>query len=472
MCCLSVGSLLADDPANEKEAKKEPKPKTVVSKLEPLFQSKVEFDAVVESGKMHAVSVTAEEWAEFEIVEAAAHGVQVSEGDVLVRFDDHKLRLAIEELEHSLASGEITLAQSVEALKNLEKSTPISLALAEKARDEAKEAYRYFLDVDRAQQEESAEFSVLSSENSLRNAQEELNQLEKMYKADDLTEETEEIILKRARFSVKMAERSLKRAKLNSKRSLKTLIPRTHDQLKTAAEKAELELELKKEALPSALELKRLEVAKAQRDRGQSEQKLARFKTDLQQMVLKAPADGYVFYGGYRNGKWATAAAVAKQLVPGGKATPNQTLMTVAGAENRRVFASITEVQVGLLKTGMKGAGVPKATATATVPVTIDKIGKVPLPDGKYPVHLKIDEGGADSLLPGRTVKISVTVYEAENAVTIPASALQRDRSTTFVRVSEEGEISKKVPVEVGFIDAKTAVIRTGLKAGKKLSQE
>ena len=43
-----------------------------------------------------------------------------------------------------------------------------------------------------------ANFSVKSADNMLAYEKEELRQLEKMYKADDLVEETEEIVLKRA----------------------------------------------------------------------------------------------------------------------------------------------------------------------------------------------------------------------------------------------------------------------------------
>lgn len=469
--CVPTCSLLADDPADGGEAQGGPKPKTVLSKLEGSFRSTVGFDAVVESAAMHPVSVSAGEWADFEVLEAAPHGAKVKEGDVLVRFDSRKLQLAIEELQHTLASDAVSLAQSVEELKNLELTTPLSLALAEKSRDEAQEAYDYFLEVDRAQQEAAAEFAVLASENSLRNAQEELDQLEKMYKADDLTEETEEIILERARFAVRTAERAVTRAKLDAERNLRTLIPRRRDELRTAAEKAALEFALARESLPSALNLKRLEVSKAERAREQSLQKLGRLEGDLRQMVLEAPASGYLFYGSYRDGKWQGADAVAKQLVAGAKVTPNQVLMTVGGAETRRVFAPVPEGDAGLLRVGMQGVGIPASAATTIVPVTVGSIGHVSMADGKFPVHLEVAPGIPEPLLPGRTVSVSVVVFQAENAVTIPAAALQRDRSGAFVNVAGEGGI-RKTPVEVDFIDARTAVIGAGLNAGVPVVEE
>ena len=65
----------------------------------------------------------------------------------------------------------------------------------------------------------------------------ELDQLEKMYKADDLTEETEEIVLKRQRNAVEFAEFSLENAKINSDEMLNIRMPRMDIQIKESLER-------------------------------------------------------------------------------------------------------------------------------------------------------------------------------------------------------------------------------------------
>ena len=122
---------------------------------------------------------------------------------------------------------------------------------------EAEEALAYFEEVQLQQNREMAKESLQSAEFRLEYAQEELNQLEKMYEEDNLTEETEEIILKRTRRSVESAKRSLERTRLATKRTLKVTLPRSHDALKSAAKKAVLEHELARLSLPRALELKK-----------------------------------------------------------------------------------------------------------------------------------------------------------------------------------------------------------------------
>ena len=63
--------------------------------------------------------------------------------------------------------------------------------------------------------------NLKSSEQYLAYAAEELNQLKKMYEADDLTEETEEIILQRAQNQYDRAKFSLEAAKIRNEDLLK-----------------------------------------------------------------------------------------------------------------------------------------------------------------------------------------------------------------------------------------------------------
>ena len=70
----------------------------------------------------------------------------------------------------------------------------------------AEEDRKYFFDVERPFALKATEFSLKMAKEVLEYEQEELHQLEKMYKADDITEETEQIVLKRARDTVERAK--------------------------------------------------------------------------------------------------------------------------------------------------------------------------------------------------------------------------------------------------------------------------
>ena len=83
----------------------------------------------------------------------------------------------------------------------------------------------------------SAEFMVKYYNFMLDYEKDELEQLEKMYEADDLTEETEEIVLKRQKNSVEFAEFSLENAKLNRDEMLKVRLPRFDIEIKESLER-------------------------------------------------------------------------------------------------------------------------------------------------------------------------------------------------------------------------------------------
>ena len=68
--------------------------------------------------------------------------------------------------------------------------------------------------------------SLKTSEQYLAYAAEELNQLKKMYEADDLTEETEEIILQRAQYQYERAKFSHEAAKIRNEETLQVQLPR------------------------------------------------------------------------------------------------------------------------------------------------------------------------------------------------------------------------------------------------------
>ena len=83
-----------------------------------------------------------------------------------------------------------------------------------------------------------AHFSVKSAAEYLEYAKEELRQLEKMYRSKDLTEETEEIILRRTRFQVESGEVRLKEAELRRDATLKVELPRREIKVREAAVRA------------------------------------------------------------------------------------------------------------------------------------------------------------------------------------------------------------------------------------------
>ena len=91
---------------------------------------------------------------------------------------------------------------------------------------------------------------------------EELIQLRKMYEADDLTEETEEIILQRTQNDVNRMKFSLEGAKIRKDKALKLEIPQSVSEKKDSFEKKILAHKANRIIKPVELKKKILEMKK------------------------------------------------------------------------------------------------------------------------------------------------------------------------------------------------------------------
>ena len=137
-------------------------------------------------------------WKDYEIVEISDHGSKVSKGDLLVSFDTEEIDKKLEDAQLALESSALSLAQAALDLKNLIATSPHRLEAIRRSAEIAEEEHTYFTQVRRKADEETAAQSLKRYEQILSNQREELKQLSKMYEADDITENTEEIILVRA----------------------------------------------------------------------------------------------------------------------------------------------------------------------------------------------------------------------------------------------------------------------------------
>jgi hypothetical protein len=96
----------------------------------------------------------------------------------------------------------------------------------------------------------------------------------------DLTEETEEIILKRQKFAVESSEYFLETSKQTADLTLKTSLPRDYDGLRTAKRDQDLAAGYAEETFTRTLAKKRLDLEKTKRDQKKAEKRLAAKRAD------------------------------------------------------------------------------------------------------------------------------------------------------------------------------------------------
>src|SRR5262249_50258540 len=238
------------------------------------------------------------------IQKAAEHGATVRKGDLLVAFDTQQIDQAIAQLEGEKRLLEANVKLNEEEVPVLRRSAPVELAAAEEAKKRADEDLKYFRDIGRPQAEQRANFYVKGEEFFLEFEREQLRQLEKMYKAHDLTEDTEQIILKRQRFYVEMAVYFVKQAHIQRDYVLKVDLPRKEKTLTEGVAKQTVLLEKAQKTLTPQVEQREQALAKMGRDLAKIRDGLERLRKDRAAMTVNAPEDGVVFHGKFAKGQW------------------------------------------------------------------------------------------------------------------------------------------------------------------------
>lgn len=462
LCLAAVRSYAADTPQTK------PAPPATHKVVRAPLRLEVKLSGVFEARRMAEVSLSPEAWAQLRVAQVVEHGAPVKKGDVLLRLDLEKIDKAIGEKQAAWRLGELSLKQAEEELRHLEAATPEQLASAARAQKRAAEDLDYFTKVGRPLAKKEADNSLKNRADVLEYVKEELRQLEKMYKADDLTEETEQIVLKRQRDAVGRAEFALEKEKLAHEQQLQVALPRQAEDIQAARQAADEGKKTKDVLLPLALRKKRLEAAKAKTDHAQATADLASLKKDREAMTVKAPIDGVVYYGRCAGGKWATAATVEPKLVPGGTLTADVVLMTVVDPGELLVRASVPEKELHHLRKGLSGAAVPTGYPERKLQVKLETFSTVPMPSGQFDVALSV-AGKPGPVMPGMTCSVALLAYEKKGVIAVPASAVfgEPDKpDERFVYLKTPGRSQKRV-VKVGRTHGDRTEILEGLQEGE-----
>lgn len=466
LSCISSQAFSQNAPAQPAQ----PKPYTV----KPVdFKLTLKVGGILESLSTEEISVKPEVWKSFKVVEAVEQGTKVNAGDVLIRFDSEDLDKAIKEGQRSHRLGEIAYQIAELDFEEAQYSTKEKIESVARKIKQDEEDREYYLEVTRANTLRNYKESYISSLKRLEQQQEELNQLKKMYEEDDLTEETEEIILKRQQRSVELAKFSAELAKQRYDRTLSTLFPRQEAQRERNEEAQKRANEYALKTLPLSLEQKQLTMEKTRIDHEKAVEKYQNLKKDRELLVVKAPVSGVVYYGQANNGSWS--GTVASRLKKDGMIKPEEVFMTIVDTKANQIQSSISESQLYLAKKGIEGTAKVVAYPKASIPVKLKSIDRIPTSGGKFPITLEVDHAGAknvDMVLPGYSVNATLTAYHNKEALAIPSDLIHTEDDnpdSKYVFVKNGDDKPTKQPVTTGLSSGGKTEILTGIKAGDKI---
>lgn len=465
--------------AEEKaDAKKETK-KRKTHKVKPKrMKVDVPLDGTFVASKMTEVVFRPEEWSDYEIVEVAGLGAKVRKGETLFKFDDKKLNEAIADLELEQRLNELSIMKSEEELPRLEKTLAMDLTSAERNDKEAKEDFKQYNEIDRPMSVKSAEFMARYYAFSLDYEKDELDQLEKMYEADDLTEETEEIVLKRQRNSVQFAEFSLERALLNRDEMLNVSLPRYDIRIKESLERTAMSLARAKLASQMDLNRARYELEQRKQARAKSLERHAKLLVDRGLMEIKSPADGVVYYGKCANGRWSETAALITKYEPKNNVSSGAILMTIVDPRPLFVTATLEEAKRPEVEVGQKVRIAPPAEGSDRVSGKVKDISPIEVSPGKFEINFELNEDElADWVIAGMSCKLKINTYDKADTITVPKAAVHTDKEDEeiqYVWLVVDPDDAEAKPerrtVKIGRRSGDDVEVIKGLKVGNVVS--
>lgn len=397
-----------------------------------------------------------------------AHGAEVLQGDVLAEFDTTKIDEVIADLEKDMQSQEASLTLAEEEQPLVEKSVPLEMAAAALAKERADEDLKYFLDVDKSQQQKDADWMLKSMKFYKEYAEEELRQLEKMYKANDLTEETERIVLRRAQHRLEMANYLYQTAVIDRDHILRSVIPNREKSLTESQRKQELAQAKAQKTLALTAAQKKAALVKMRFDRDKNRSRMDKLTQDRAAMTIRAPIAGTVYYGKFHKGKWSGADGLDTKLIKGGTVAPEEVFLTVVKPRPVVVHLTVDEKDVHLLKEGLAGRAKMLADPDRKVTARVTKVAPIPATPSKFEADVVLDTKDADArLMPGMACSVHFVPYAKKDAVAIPSRLIHEEDDRSFVDILAKDGKTEKREVKTGRSDGDRIEILDGLRPGE-----
>lgn len=472
-----------DDAAKKDSAKSDDKPakpeaKRKTFKVEPKhLRIDLSLDGTFLANKTTEVPLRPDSWSDYEIVEVAPLGAKVRKGETLFKFDAKKINEAIEDLELEQRLNELAIVRAEEEMPRTEKTLKMDADDADRALREAKEDLVRYNETDRPMMAKTARFMLKYYGFMLDYEKDELNQLEKMYKADDLTEETEEIVLKRQRNAVEFAEFSLESAKLNSDEMLNVRLPRMDAQIKNTLDRAEIARARSQMALSLDLTRARYELEQRKKARTKSLDKHTKLLADRELMEIKAPADGVVYYGQCLNGRWSDANMLENKYQPHNNVSGGSILMTIVDERPLSIIASLDEANRPDVSADQKVRVALPAEAADRINGKVKSVSPIPVSTGKFEALFDVEESELPSwIVAGLGCKVNVTTYDKADAFVVPKKAVHDDEVDPekhyvwLLDSKDEKAKPQRRDVTLGKTKGDELEIRKGLEKGNVIS--
>ncbi len=396
-------------------------------------------------------------------------GTAVAEGSLLARIDPRGIDKEMESLERQVKDQELALEKAVQEDRLALETEKKQLQAAARNLERARKAYQAWEKVELPLAHRAEDLQAKKLADRIQDQRDELEQLEKMYRQDELVDETEEIVLKRARRDLarSLEAQAIQQAELKHKRAYTEPLERKKKQenLEDLARKlAHLKVQVKLAARgrKAGIEKLRLSLAKL-RDH------LADLKADRKLFDLPSPRAGILLYGSPRAYRPGGTPPTYRR---GSRLSARTILFTIAAPDRVRLALDVPETRLHALKE-RTAVEVRALAAPSKAYMGSMRVERLPRPGtgGTQVFRALVEfEGKTPGLLPGMQARAKVLLKPLEGVLLLPRAALLGSEGHWFCYAEKKGTGRfEKTPVRTGPSSEGLVVVQKGLEEGQRV---
>ncbi len=394
------------------------------------------------------------------IEQIVKNGKAVNKGDVLLRFDKDIIQDLISTKELDLKAARLKLETARTERAVLDAEMKHALAIAENNARWAQKNREAHIKVGVPLEDEEHRHQRQGTEDSIQNQKEEIEQLVKMYSEDELTEETEDIVLRRAKRRLERTINALGFYDRRWKHKLSTERLKKLDDFELDVRAKQQALEKLRATQENQKALKEIEVLKQEMEIEKQATELEKLRKDESKLVLHSPCEGIVLHG-------EAEAKEPKTYKAKDSCKPYTTLLTVVKAGEVKAACMIDEKDIFKLQANIPVRVKPAALPDAELAGFLQPLELLPEQQGKWKAVAKLEDTD-HRLIPGMNCRMEIRLEEIEDVLIVPDSAVfERDgRKVCYVKKGDAHEVRE---VRIGKTDGKSTIIQEGVEEGEQV---
>jgi multidrug efflux pump subunit AcrA (membrane-fusion protein) len=354
------------------------------------------------------------------IVSIAANGASVKSGDALLQIDPEPLNRQLAAAKNDLLVARANVDKAEADAKIAEQSDKLALRQQVDATKQADDAVKWWGTVDGPQLVMQQELGLKVAQAAVDDQQDELNQLKKMYKSEELTNATADIVVKRALRSLDQSKAQLAMTQQQAEKFKSYQYPIEKQKPLDGQISARLALEQLHDAQLQAAVVRKAGLVTAHAALDDAQRKVSDLQSDLENLTFGAPWAGVVAYGSFTQGGFQ---ADPKALRSGEKVVPQQVLLTLYNPAKLAAHVELPEAKFAGLAPGAAATVRSEAFPDVTMQGICEASIRTPSTTGNGPAGYSetVDlQDPSPQLAPGSKVKVHFnSSHEAQSAPTV-----------------------------------------------------